>query len=44
MNTPNPTLASETDALRGDLRPCKQQQRPIHHPPDDQSEPIGGRR
>jgi hypothetical protein len=36
MNTPNPTLAVETDALRGDLRPCETLPRPIPYPPKHQ--------
>ncbi len=44
MRTPNPALALDPDALRGDLRASKQPPQPIPCPPEDQSEPIGGRR
>jgi hypothetical protein len=44
MNTPNPAIALDPDALSGDLRPSKQPPRPIPYPPTDQPEQIGGRR
>ena len=37
MNAPNPTLAVETDALSGDLRPCETLPRPIPYPPSTRS-------
>jgi hypothetical protein len=40
MNTPNPALAGETDAHRGDLRPSKTVPRPITYPPEHHIGPI----
>ena len=44
MITPNPALAGETDATRGDLRPSETIPRPIPHPPQAQIRRIGARR
>ncbi len=44
MNTPNPVLATKTDALKDDLRPCELSPRPIHHPETGVDSRIGGRR
>lgn len=32
MNTPILAGERETEALRGDLRPCEHSPRPVHHP------------
>ena len=44
MNTPNAVLATKTEPLRGDMRPCEHSLRPIPYPPEEQFGPIGGRR
>ena len=44
MNTPNPGMPAETDALRGDLRPSKRSPRPIPLPKTRPITQIGGRR
>ena len=44
MNTPNPGMPAETDALRGDLPPSKRSPRPIPLPETRPITQIGGRR
>jgi hypothetical protein len=44
VNTPNPLLAVETDALRSDLRPSEQPPRPIPCPQTSPRTIIGGER
>lgn len=44
MNTSNPALAAETDALRGDLRPAMRSPRPIARPETGPRTQIEGRR
>jgi hypothetical protein len=44
MNGPNHARASETDALRGDLRASEDSPRPIARPPWCSDTRIGGRR
>jgi hypothetical protein len=44
MNSANPALAAETDALRGDLRPAKHSPRPIPWPQTGPRTQIEGRR
>ena len=44
MNTPNPTLATKTEATRGVLRPSETSPRPIPSPPESQIGAIGGLR
>jgi hypothetical protein len=44
MNTPNPALAGETDALRAVLRPSGISTEPIPCPPEPQIRRIGGER
>ena len=44
MNTPNPTLATKTEATSGVLGPSETLPRPIPCPPAHPFEPIGGPR
>jgi hypothetical protein len=44
MNTPNLSVPSENDALRGDLRPSEQPPRPIPCPQTSPRTIIGGER
>ena len=44
MNRPNEARASETDALRGDLRACGDSPRPIAWPDQSSRTRIGGQR
>lgn len=44
MNPPNLTVEVETDALRGDLRPCETSPRPIPLPERGRHSRSGGQR
>jgi hypothetical protein len=44
MNTPNPVLAVDIDALRGDLQACERSPRSIPCPENSLIAQIGGRR
>jgi hypothetical protein len=44
MNTAEPALEIEIDAMGGDLRPCEHLPRPIHHPETSCQGNFGGGR
>jgi hypothetical protein len=44
LNPPNLAAHGETDATRGDLRPCERSPRPIHHPEMGADSGSGGER